>query len=42
MIRGTVQEEDKYTTGVEFIDVSEADNLYLSNMVYQHLLKERL
>ena len=42
VIRGTVQEEDKYTTGVEFIDVSEADNLYLSNMVYQHLLKERL
>lgn len=42
LIRGAVQEGDKFTTGLEFIDVSEADNLYLSNMVYQHLLKERL
>lgn len=42
VVRGAVQEGDRFTTGLEFIDVSEADNLYLSNMVYQHLLKERL
>lgn len=29
-------------TGVEFIDLSEQDRLYLTNMVYQNLLKDNL
>ncbi len=29
-------------TGVEFVDISEQDRLYLTNMVYQNLLKDNL
>lgn len=41
LIRGVTEEHGQFTTGLEFIDVAEAENLYLSNMVYQHLLKEK-
>lgn len=42
LVRTVVDEQGQITTGVEFIDLSETDNLYLSNMVYQHLLREKL
>ena len=29
-------------TGVEFVDLNEQDRLYLTNMVYQNLLKDNL
>lgn len=29
-------------TGIEFTDLSEQDRLYLTNMVYQNLLKDTL
>ena len=29
-------------TGIEFTDISEQDRLYLTNMVYQNLLKDTL
>lgn len=41
LIRLVAEESGQFTTGLEFIDVGEADNLYLANMVYQHLLKEK-
>ncbi|UJJ33208.1 flagellar brake protein [Halopseudomonas maritima] len=34
--------EPQVATGVEFIDLSEQDRLYLTNMVYQNLLKDNL
>lgn len=41
LIRGVSEDDGQFTTGLEFIDIGEAENLYLSNMVYQHLLKEK-
>ncbi|MEH6491922.1 flagellar brake protein [Halopseudomonas sp.] len=35
-------QEGKIATGVEFVDISEQDRLYLTNMVYQNLLKDNL
>lgn len=42
LIRTMTDEQGQVNTGLEFIDLSEAENLYLSNMVYQHLLREKL
>lgn len=42
LIRGVSEDDGQFITGLEFIDVTESENLYLSNMVYQHLLKEKL
>lgn len=42
MIRTITDEAGQITTGLEFSDLSEAENLYLSNMVYQYLLREKL
>lgn len=41
LIRTVSEADGLVTTGLEFIDLSETESLYLSNMVYQHLLKER-
>jgi len=35
-------QQSQVATGVEFVDLSEQDRLYLTNMVYQNLLKENL
>ncbi|SDT00756.1 c-di-GMP-binding flagellar brake protein YcgR, contains PilZNR and PilZ domains [Halopseudomonas litoralis] len=42
LVRAVSQDGDQVITGVEFIRLSEADRLYLTNMVYQNLLKEKL
>ncbi|GGE35413.1 hypothetical protein GCM10007421_06490 [Halopseudomonas oceani] len=35
-------QDSQIATGIEFIDISEQDRLYLTNMVYQNLLKDTL
>tara|TARA_R110000764_G_scaffold9476_1_gene30429 strand:+ start:125 stop:973 length:849 start_codon:yes stop_codon:yes gene_type:complete len=35
-------QQGQIATGVEFVDISEQDRLYLTNMVYQNLLKDNL
>ncbi|HIZ51939.1 MAG TPA: flagellar brake protein [Candidatus Pseudomonas excrementavium] len=40
LVRTVNRDADQVITGVEFIQLSEADRLYLSNMVYQNMLKE--
>lgn len=34
--------DGQIATGIEFVDISEQDRLYLTNMVYQNLLKDTL
>jgi len=40
----TVEEaqEQQVATGVEFVELSEQNRLYLTNLVYQNLLKDTL
>lgn len=42
LVRTISQDDSQVITGVEFVQLSEADRLYLTNMVYQNLLKEKL
>ena len=42
LVRTITEDGDQVTTGVEFVNLGEGDRLYLSNMVYQNLLKEKL
>ena len=42
LVRTVSQDDRQVITGVEFVHLSEADRLYLTNMVYQNMLKEKL
>lgn len=41
LIRTVNEADGQVVTGLEFSNLSETETLYLSNMVYQHLLKDR-
>lgn len=41
VVRTVSQDGEQVITGMEFVRLSEADRLYLTNMVYQNLLKEK-
>lgn len=40
LVRTVSRDSEQVITGVEFVQLSEADRLYLSNLVYQSMLKE--